>query len=420
MSFIEITTDGQLGDFCGRLAGAKTIAFDTEFVSEDTYRPDLCLVQVATENELATIDAVTVEDLDPFWNALAGPGHRTVAHAARSEVEFSLMAIGRPPANLIDVQIAAGLVGIEYPAAYSSLVSKVLGEKTARHETRTNWRRRPLSRRQIEYALDDVRHLDLLCDKLLARIEKLGRTAWLDEEMETSLAKIGHAAGRERWRRVSGGSSLGRRSLAVLRELWQWRESEAQSRNRPVRRILRDDLMVELSRRQTADPKRITAVRGFERRDLRRLIPALSQSIQRAVELPEDECPRIVRQHRSPQLPVLGQFLFAALGSICRQSELAPSLVGTPSDVRDLVAWQSRDEHETAGGQPTGKEHDADHQHQKIPALAQGWRAQVVGNLFDELLSGRVSIRITDPLSEHPLVFERGGPPTENRNVQGQ
>ena len=395
MSFTEITTDGQLGDFCGRLAGAKTIAFDTEFVSEDTFRPDLCLIQVGTENELALIDAVTVEDIKPFWNVLAAPGHRTIVHAARSEVEFSLRAIGRPPANLTDVQIAAGLVGIEYPAGYGSLISKVLGEKTAKHETRTNWRRRPLSRRQIEYALDDVCHLGPLCDKLLARIEKLGRTAWLDEEMETLLAKISHAAGREQWRRVSGGSSLGRRSLAVLHELWRWRESEAQSRNRPARRILRDDLMVELARRQTADPKRITAVRGFERRDLRRLIPALSESIQRALELPEDECPRIVRQHRTPQLPVLGQFLFAALGGICRQSELAPSLVGTPNDVRELVAWQSHDGQET------------DDHHQKTPALAQGWRKQVVGNLFDNLLSGKVAIRITDPLSEHPLVFER-------------
>ena len=416
MSFTEITTDQQLADFCGRLAKAKTIAFDTEFVSEHTYRPDLCLVQVATEDELAMIDTVAVEDIRCFWEVLAEPGHRTIAHAARSEVEFSIRAVDRPPAGLIDVQIAAGLVGIEFPAGYSTLIAKVLGQKTSKHETRTDWRRRPLSPRQIEYALDDARHLGPLCDKLLGRIEELGRTAWLEEEMETSLAKIHHATIHERWRRVSGGSSLSRRCLAVLRELWRWRESEAKSRNRPARRVLRDDLIVELARRQTDDPKRIAAVRGFERRDLRKLIPAISQSIERALQLPEDEHPRALRHHRTPQLPVLGQFLFAALGSICRQAELAPALVGTPNDVRDLVDWQSRDEAKDAGEsttEPEGKD-PVDQHHRKPPSLAVGWRAEVVGNLFDDLLSGKVSIRVTDPLSDHPLAFEREETSTED------
>ena len=405
MSYTEITTGGQLNGLCDRLAKAKTIGFDTEFVSEDTYRPDLCLVQVATEDELAMIDTVAVEDLRVFWEVLAEPGHRTIVHAARSEVEFSLQAIGRPPANLIDVQIAAGLVGIEYPAGYGSLISKVLGAKTSKHETRTDWRRRPLSQRQIEYALDDVRHLGPLCEKLLGRIERLGRTAWLEEEMETALSKIHHTATHERWRRVSGSSNLSRRCLAVLRELWRWRDSEAEERDRPARRVLRDDLMVELARRQTADPKRISAVRGFERRDLRKLIPGISQSIERALAIPEEECPRVVRHHRTPQLPVLGQFLFAALGSICRQAELAPALVGTPNDVRDLVAWRSCEESQEEAEDHT--DHDHHHHHRKPPSLAVGWRAEVVGNLFDDLISGKVSIRITDPLSDHPLVFEQ-------------
>ncbi|MEA1952214.1 MAG: HRDC domain-containing protein, partial [Planctomycetota bacterium] len=375
-------------------------------------------------------DTVAVEDIRRFWEVLAQPGHRTIAHAARSEVEFSLHAIGRAPAGLIDVQIAAGLVGIEYPAGYGSLMSKVLGQKTSKHETRTDWRRRPLSHRQIEYALDDVRHLGPLCDKLLGRIEELDRTAWLEAEMETSLAKIHHATAHERWRRISGSSGLSRRCLAVLRELWRWRESEAQSRDRPARRVLRDDLMVELARRHTADPKRIVAVRGFERRDLRQLIPAISESIERALELPEEEYPRPIRHHRTPQLPVLGQFLFAALGSICRQAELAPALVGTPNDVRDLVDWRSREgkelsrpgrdpadaqersTHQAPGHDPayTADKDPSDHHHHRTPpSLAVGWRAEVVGNLFDDLISGKVSIRITDPFSDHPLVFERNG-----------
>lgn len=403
MSFTEIKTEAELGDYCRRLAEAKTIAFDTEFVSEDTFRPHLCLVQVASDDELAIIDAIAVENLEPFWQVLAAPGHRTVVHAARSEVEFSLRAIDRAPADLVDVQIAAGLIGIEYPAGYGSLLSKVLNIKTAKHETRTDWRRRPLSHRQVDYALDDVRHLIPLCNKLMARVESLGRGDWLQEEMQTSLEKIHIAAYNEQWRRVSGGSCLGPRALAVLRELWRWREREAQSRNRPARRILRDDLMVELARRQSDDPKRISAVRGFERRDLRRYIPALSESIRLAMELGEDECPAIASAHgSSPQLPVIGQFLFAALSSICRQKEIAPSLVGTPNDIRDLVAWLGRAKAKTIGEISGGDAADR----AKVPTLAQGWRAEVVGNLFDELLSGRVAVRVGDPFSDHPLAFE--------------
>ena len=138
-----ITTDHQLEEFCHALADAERIAFDTEFVSEDTYRPQLCLVQVAAADRLAVIDPLKVQNLVPFWTVLADGGHETIVHAGRQEIEFSLAAIGRPPHRLFDVQIAAGMVGIEYPASYGSLVSKLLGLTPQKGETRTDWRKRP-------------------------------------------------------------------------------------------------------------------------------------------------------------------------------------------------------------------------------------------------------------------------------------
>ena len=116
----------------------------------------LCLIQAAVGDELAVIDPIAVGDVTPFWEAVAEPGHETIVHAGRSEVEFCLRAIGRPPANLFDVQIAAGLAGAEFPAGLASLVSKFLGRRTAKHETRTDWLRRPLSKRQIDYAVADA------------------------------------------------------------------------------------------------------------------------------------------------------------------------------------------------------------------------------------------------------------------------
>ncbi len=390
MSYQSITTDRELRDYCEQLLQCEAIAFDTEFVAEDTYRPELCLIQVAAGGKLAVIDPQEVPDLTPFWQAVAAPGHQTIVHAGRSEIEFCLQAVGSVPAGLFDVQIAAGLVGIEYPAGYSTLISKLLGKPAKKHETRTNWRRRPLSKRQIQYALDDVRYLQPMRDEIRTRLDRLGRLSWLEDEIRSWLEEVARAAGQERWRRVSGNSGLGPRELAVLRELWLWREKEAERRDCPVRRVLRDDLVVELARRQSADPQRIGAVRGLERGDLRRRFDDIAASIQRGLDLPDEACPARIRGERPPKLSVLGQFLFAALGSICRQAELSPQIVGTPSDIRELIAYR------------TGMNGNR----RQTPKLAQGWRAEFVGRLFDDLLAGRKSIRIAHPQSEHPLVFE--------------
>jgi ribonuclease D len=390
VSHRSITTDPELKEYAAGLAGCEWIAIDTEFVAEDTYRPVLCLIQVATAGELAVIDPLGLTDLTPFWNALADERHETIVHAGRGDVEFSLTAIGRPPARLFDVQVAAGLIGIEYPAGYGTLISKLLGKKTKKHETRTDWRRRPLSKRQIQYALDDVYYLPLLREKIGTELTRLGRQEWLADEMRLWQAEIERAATQDRWRRVSGNSGLEPRELAVVRELWHWREKEAERRDQPVRRVLRDDLIVELARRQTADPQRIEAVRGLERGDLRRRLGEIAARIRRALELADEECPTAVRFERTPKLSVLGQFLFAALGSICREAELAPQLVGTPNDIRELIAYRTG---------LTDSRRDP-------PKLAVGWRAELVGHLFDDLLAGRKSIRIADATSEHPLVFE--------------
>jgi ribonuclease D len=388
VQYHDITTDGQLRQYCEELAQCKSIAFDTEFVSESTYRPVLCLVQVAADDQLAAIDALAIDDMNPFWEVLAAPGHETIVHAGRSETEFCLQAIGRPPAELFDVQIAAALAGAEFPAGFGTLISKFLGKTPPKHETRTDWRHRPLSKRQIEYALNDAHYLHPLRDILHARLMELGRLPWLVEEMAAWREDIERSLSRDRWRRVSGNAGLSARGLAIVRELYQWREAEAQRRDQPARRILRDDLIVELARRGSADVKRIRAVRGMERGDLLRRSGEIAACIQRGLEVPETECPPRVPRDQMPQLSVLGQFLFAALGSICRQAHLAPNIVATPNDIRELISYR------------TG-------QGQQPPPLARGWRAEFVGRLFDDLLAGKVSIRITDPKSDHPLTFER-------------
>jgi len=393
-----ITTDRRLEEYCLELGDADSIALDTEFVSEHTYRPVLCLIQVAAGEEMTLIDAMAIEDVTPFWEAVAAEGHGTILHAGRSEVEFCLAATGRPPAGLFDVQIAGGLAGAEYPAAYGSLIRRILGHRPGKHETRTDWRRRPLSKRQIEYALDDVRYLHALRDGLHAKLEQLGRLAWFEDEMAAWQAEVQDAGTRERWRRVSGNSGLNRRNLAIVRELWRWREAEAQRRDCPAKRVLRDDLIVELARRRCTEVKRISTVRGLERGDLRRQLHRIAACIERGLNLPEEKCPTVTPRKTNPKLSVLGQFLYSALGSVCREAQLAPNMVGTPSDIREWIAYRTASDDDRPG---------------KPPQLVRGWRADFVGRLLEDLLTGKTTIRVANPASDHPLAFDANEHPAE-------
>lgn len=390
MQHEHITTDRQLEEFCQRLTDAPSIAFDTEFVSEHTYRPELCLIQVAAGDSLAVIDPLGIKDVTPFWRLLAAPGHETLVHAGREELLFCLGATGQAPHDLFDIQIAAGLIGYEYPAGYGSLMYKLLGKRLNKGETRTDWRRRPLSSGQIEYALDDVRYLDEMATRLRNRLTELGRISWLADEMTTWQRDVTATRSSERWWKVSGISGLSRRSLAVVRELWRWREGEAERRDCPTRRVLRDDLIIELAKRRNGDVKQIRAIRGMERGDLQRALPVMSAAIERALAIEDDDLPQPQAREGPSQLAVLGQFLSSALGSICRSAELAPSIVGTASDVRELVAYRLG--MSTNAGEP--------------PLLGRGWRAEVVGRLIEDLLDGRVAIRIRDPHADEPLAFE--------------
>jgi ribonuclease D len=269
-------------------------------------------------------------------------------------------------------------------------MQRLLNEKPNKGETRTDWRRRPLSVQQMEYALDDVRFLAPMRDRLHAQLQKLNREDWLKSEMTAWQDDVEATLTRERWRRVSGIAGLSARSLAIVREVWRWREEEAERRNQPIRRVLRDDLIVELAKRKSADPKQIRVIRGFDRGDLIRAMPKIADAIAVALQLPEDDLPRSAGRNVSDQFSVLGQFVSSALGSICRAANLAPSMVGTANDVRELIAYRLN---------VSGSNQDA------LPALACGWRAEVVGRLIDDLLAGKLAVKIGDPKADEPLTF---------------
>ncbi len=390
-----IITDPQaLEQLCERLQSASIIGIDTEFVSEDTFHPQLCLVQVATEHDLAAIDPLALANLDPFWKVMTAGDHITVLHAGREELNFFLRSpVAALPKHIYDVQIAAGFCSNEFPSSYSSVVSKFLGHQPAKGEQRTDWRRRPLSSAQVNYALEDVRYLLPLHKKLTQILKNLNRDEWLDAEMRLWQDEIVAANSRRDWRRVSGIGKLSPRNLAIVRELWNWRQAEAQRRNQPAKRILRDDLLVEIAKRKIDSPDQIMAIRGMDRGGAKRKAQDLADCVTRGLEGPVEKLSRGSRSDElPPQLNLLGQFLAPALGTICRRAEIATSMVGTATDVRELIAYRMG-----VGGDT-------------IPVLAEGWRAQLVGNVIDDLLAGTRSIRIANALADDPLVFEKVEP----------
>lgn len=386
MDFVHITSDHELSVLCGHWQGAPWLAFDTEFVSENRYRPQLCLIQVATESELTLIDTLSVKDLLPFWELIATGVGTPIVHAAREEFLFCLRGLGRTPPILFDVQLAAGFVGQDFPASLGTLVGRLLDEPINKAETRTDWRARPLSKKQIHYALQDIQYLERIYRILQRELDSLGRTTWFQEE-QTRRQHDWETTDKElQWTRLQGISKLNPRSLAIARQLFLWRDREARQHERMPRRILPDDLLVEIAKRGEADVPKLRDIRGLNHRLNARYLPHISEQVRIALRLPEDELPSQPERAPNLQLGLLGQFLTTGLALVCAEQRLSPGLVATAQDVRELAAWR-------LGLLKS----------QTTPILLEGWRNEVAGKWVDQMIQGKLGLRVLDPNSEHPI-----------------
>lgn len=370
-----VTKPEQLPEVLAHLAAARTFGFDTEFVGEETYRPRLCLVQVATEERLILIDPVSVGPLDDFWKLLIDPAIEVIAHAAREEIRLCQLWTGQRPAQVFDLQIAAGLVGLPYPLGHGNLVRELLGVSLAKTETLTEWRERPLTDQQIRYAFDDVRYLLRLHHEITRRLTELSRTPWAAEEF----ARAGRIATEEeatleRWRKLRGVGALSRRQLAMVRELFQWREDAAARLNRPARTICRDDLIIEIARRDPRRERDLEVVRGLAKRDVRPILEA----VERARKLPAEQFPPLQeRDDDPPQVTLVTNLLSAVLGHLCTEMRLATSLVCTTRDLKLLVRSFLNGPNEGAAS-----------------LLNEGWRREHVRPHLEAVVRGERAIRV--------------------------
>jgi len=386
-----ITSQSDFEQLCQHIKSTRLVAFDTEFVSEYTYRPELCLLQFATTEQQAAVDPFALEDLTPWWEIMADEETTVVVHGGQAEVKFCLWIHRQNPQQLADVQLAEGLLSRAYPLSYQNLVRRVLGKKVHSKETRTDWRRRPLSEHQIKYALEDVEHVLPVWSEQQKQLTSLNRMEWIEEEFERYVANLTDEIKLQGWRKLSGLHKLSPRNLAVAILIYEWREQKAEELNKPARRLLRDDLIIDMAKRLPGSRKELLATRDMNRSDYKKHLDDFLDCIQAGLAIPDNQLPPKVGSadhHRDKEEHVLGKLLAIALANRCAEMNVAMSLVATSADLRHLVRWHVNNEKDST------------------PLITQGWRKKVCGDLLEDLLDGKISLRVSNPESTHPLVFE--------------
>lgn len=372
--FLYIDTPAALQDLCRQLQGADVVALDTEFVRDKTYYARLCLLQVATDDLVACIDPLALEDLDCLLEIFYDPDKLKLLHAARQDLEIFHDLYGEVPAPLFDTQIAAALLGFSDQAGYGTVVEELLGVSLDKASARTDWAQRPLSATQLAYAADDVRYLLRLYPLILDRLTALGRQDWLEEDFRNlTVPSLYEKDADSAWRRVSGHGRLKPRQLAVLQQLAAWREEQARKRDKPRKWILSDDVLVTLARQAPTDLAQLGKLRGIPPGLVKQSGPAILERIRQALALPRDQWPVAVQKIRlTPEQECVADTLMACLRLLGQQSGISPASLATRREVEKLVRGE------------------------RDLALLHGWRGHIAGQPLLEMLEGRTALVIRD------------------------
>ncbi|MEM8987948.1 MAG: ribonuclease D [Pseudomonadota bacterium] len=369
-----ITTTDALAAASAAWAKDAFVTVDTEFMREKTYWPILCLVQVAGAEEEAIIDPLADGiDLSPLFELLKAPTVEKVFHAARQDVEIFYNLMGETPAPLVDTQIAAMACGYGESVGYETLVRTALGVQIDKGSRFTDWSRRPLTDAQLSYALSDVTHLRRVYEKLRAEIDQKGRAGWLEEEMAVLTAAETYAANPEdAWKRLKL-RHIKPRQLGVLMKVAEWREREAQTRNIPRGRVVKDDGLMEIVQhppKTTGDLSRLRgAAKGLANaKGGERLIAAVAEGLA----MDRDDLPDLERPKQSrPAPPAVVEMLKVLLKTQCERHNVAPKLIASVADLERIAADQEPD----------------------VPAL-KGWRREVFGEAALKLKAGEIALKV--------------------------
>jgi len=387
---IYIDTPEALTKACEELGKASVLCVDTEFHREKTYYAQFALLQIASRSRCYVIDPTAIDDLSPVWKLMHDEKILKVFHAARQDLEIILFESGKLPLPLFDTQVAAALLGYGQQIGFGNLVQRILKKSLPKQESFSDWLARPLTSKQLAYAADDVIFLMPIYQHLEDQLRARGRRSWLDEEQgvlcDEGTFRIDM---QEVFWRVKGCNRLKPRQLAVLRELAAWRESEAQRKDIPRRRILADDSLVDMAKRDNLTLETFQRMRGISDGMVKRFGSAIIQAWQRGMDCAEENWPKLhPRHHHAPGTELRQELLDTLLRLRAEDEAIAANILASQSELAELASWGKKRK-----GEPPEL------------ALLHGWRRELVGNDMLRLLAGEIALKI-DPEKGVPVIEE--------------
>jgi ribonuclease D len=368
-----ITTTAELTSVCARLAKHPVITVDTEFLRETTYYPLLCVVQLASPDEAVVVDALAEGiDLKPFFDLMSNEDVLKVFHAARQDIEIIWHQAGIIPHPIFDTQVAAMVLGYGDSIAYDALVERVTGHRPDKTHRFTDWSRRPLTEAQLEYAVADVTHLRDVFAALDADLKKRRRSDWVSEEMEVLTSPKTYDFHPERaWERLKSRVRKPK-DLAVLMEVAAWREQEAQSRNVPRSRVLKDDAVGDIATHAPTSLERLATLRslpkGFEKSKWGADIVA---AVQRGLTRDLHALPKIEKPRNNSNGTAIVELLKVLLRMTSERHAVASKVIATVDDLEQIAADDKAD----------------------VGAL-HGWRRELFGEAALALKHGQLALAI--------------------------
>ena len=367
-----ITETSKLIDACERFSRDSFLAIDTEFMRERTYYPQLCLIQIAGKDEAVTVDALATEiNLDPILDLMANHKIMKVFHACRQDMEIFFNLNRRIPFPVFDTQIGAMVCGYGESVGYDKLVRQITGVQIDKSSRFTDWSHRPLSKQQLNYALSDVTHLRTVYESLLNQLEKNGRINWLNEEFQNVLNPKTYDIPLDQiWKRLK--IKNGRpKFLILVRELCAFREKEAQSRNIPRNRVIRDDVLLDIAARSPRSSVDLAKVRSLSTQFAEgRLGKSILRVVAEASNIPESDAPQLEKLNKSkPQKPALIELLKVLLKHKSEDNNVAQKLIASTADLEAI----------------------AENDNANVLALS-GWRKDVFGDDALLLKSGKIAL----------------------------
>jgi len=380
-----ITTTKDLAAACARLRRHPFVTVDTEFLRETTYYPILCVAQMASTEEAVVVDTVAHEiDLKPFFELMADERVLKVFHAARQDIEIVWHRANLVPHPIFDTQVAAMVLGYGDSISYDQLVQRITGDVLDKSHRFTDWARRPLTDAQISYAVSDVTHLRDVYLALAADLERRGRADWMADEMAVLTSPETYRAEPERaWLRLRTRVRKPK-ELAVLIEIAGWREREAQARDVPRGRILKDDAIADIVVQAPTTPERLAALRslpkGFERS---KMGDGIIEAVKRGLTRDPKTLPRIERAKQAPNGAATVELLKVLLRMMAEKHGVAAKIIATVDDLESIAADDAAD----------------------VPALT-GWRRELFGEKALALKHGQLALAIE---RGQVVATERGG-----------